>query len=410
MSGQDSRTLDPESLGDHIDRLYRSAWALCGSRAEAEDLVQETFAKVLAKPRRIHNEDDLGYLLQVLRNTFFSSRRAAARRIAPGPMPENLDLADHSSATRPEMAAETNEVFTVIAGLADVHRDALVAVDIAGLSYAEAAKQLGTKEATITSRLFRARAQVARGMESPDLGVREIQGLVMDREAEITEEEQARAQLGAVLIAAAVRETAAPQSLREAIERERARAASRPPARRRFGRLVLGPAGAGVLVAAVVAFAAFGEFTSTHDPEGGKEPGDDRQVASLSQLPAGAAPVADGGRLNVSVEGISFPNWTDVKWRASGKRSDSLLGHRVTTVFYTSLRPGATGLLDRRRFAAGRLACRARRPSRRRPLPRGAVRRPHHRGVDAAQPHVCHQCAVAVPYDKLVTLAAIEST
>jgi hypothetical protein len=30
-----ARRLDPERLGDHLDRLYRAAWALCGSRARA---------------------------------------------------------------------------------------------------------------------------------------------------------------------------------------------------------------------------------------------------------------------------------------------------------------------------------------------------------------------------------------
>src|SRR5215208_168929 len=96
------RTLDPESLGDHVDRLFRAAWALSGSRADAEDLVQETFARVLAKPRRIRNEDDLGYLLQVLRNTFISSRRAAARRLAPAALDDQLEPADPSAASRPE--------------------------------------------------------------------------------------------------------------------------------------------------------------------------------------------------------------------------------------------------------------------------------------------------------------------
>ena len=74
------RQLDPEALGDHIDRLYRAAWSLCGSREEAEDLVQETFERVLRRPRFLRSEDDLGYLLRVLRNTFFSQRRAAGRR------------------------------------------------------------------------------------------------------------------------------------------------------------------------------------------------------------------------------------------------------------------------------------------------------------------------------------------
>jgi RNA polymerase sigma-70 factor, ECF subfamily len=162
--------LDPNTLGDHIDRLFRAAWALSGSRSEAEDLVQETFARVLAKPRWIRNDDDLGYLLQALRNTFISSRRAAARRPAPAP-DDGLEPVDPRPASRPEQVVEAREVFSVIAGLSEPFRDALVAVDVAGLSYAEAAELLGTKEATITSRLFRARAQVARGMESAPKGV-----------------------------------------------------------------------------------------------------------------------------------------------------------------------------------------------------------------------------------------------
>ena len=172
----EGRILDPRSLGDHIDRLFRSAWALSGSRVDAEDLVQETFAKVLAKPRRVRNDDDLGYLLTVLRNTFISSRRAAARRLAPEPLAEGFEPVDPNPASRPDHAAEAGEVFAAIAELSEPFRDALVAVDVAGLSYAEAAELAGTKEATITSRLFRARAQVARRMESPPDGVSKERG------------------------------------------------------------------------------------------------------------------------------------------------------------------------------------------------------------------------------------------
>ena len=163
----DGRILDPSTLGDHIDRLFRAAWALSGSRTDAEDLVQETFALVLAKPRRIRNENDIGYLLSVLRNTFIDSRRAAARRLRPEALPEGFEPVDPSAASRPDQVLEAREVFAAIARLPESFRDALVAVDVAGLSYAEAASLLETKEATITSRLFRARAQVARGMDSP---------------------------------------------------------------------------------------------------------------------------------------------------------------------------------------------------------------------------------------------------
>src|SRR5579863_5589503 len=95
-----ARQLDPESLGDHLDRLYRAARSLCGSREEAEDLVQETFARVLQKPRLLRSDDDIGYLLRVLRNTFISTRRAAARRPQTTALTEDLDLIEDRSSLR----------------------------------------------------------------------------------------------------------------------------------------------------------------------------------------------------------------------------------------------------------------------------------------------------------------------
>ena len=100
--------LDPARLGDHLDRLYRAAWALCGSREDAEDLVQETYARVLARPRVLRNEDDLGYLLRALRNTFLNRRRAESRRLRPGPLPDDLDLVRDPYAPEPHVATEPN--------------------------------------------------------------------------------------------------------------------------------------------------------------------------------------------------------------------------------------------------------------------------------------------------------------
>jgi RNA polymerase sigma-70 factor (ECF subfamily) len=153
--------LDPARLGDHVDRLYRAAWALCGSREDAEDLVQETFAHILRKPRLLRSEDDLGYLLRVLRNTFISQRRTAARRVRTSPLPDDLDLVPDPSAAAPEAVIDTQELFAAIAGLPEDFRDALVAIDIAGLSYGEAARALRVREATITTRLHRARQRIA---------------------------------------------------------------------------------------------------------------------------------------------------------------------------------------------------------------------------------------------------------
>jgi RNA polymerase sigma-70 factor (ECF subfamily) len=156
------RQLDPHALGDHVDRLYRAAWSLCGSREEAEDLVQETFARVLRKPRFLRSEDDLGYLLRVLRNTYFSQRRSHARRPQTVPLPEDLDYIEDPSAPQPESRVDAAAVYAAISELPDDFRDALVAIDVVGLSYREAARALKVREATITTRLHRARQRVAR--------------------------------------------------------------------------------------------------------------------------------------------------------------------------------------------------------------------------------------------------------
>ncbi len=133
---------------------------MCGSREEAEDLVQETFARVLARPRWLRSGDDLGYLMRVLRNTMTSRRRDDGRRIRTVGFPEDGDPIDTRAAARPEHRAEVREVFAVIAALPPDLRDVLVAVDVVGLSYAEAGRLLGAKEATVTTRLHRARRRV----------------------------------------------------------------------------------------------------------------------------------------------------------------------------------------------------------------------------------------------------------
>src|SRR5687767_15294337 len=105
----------PEVLADHLDRLYRAAWALCGSREDAEDLVQETYARVLAKRRDVATDADaLPYLLTVLRNTFVSSLRSRSRRPRTAPLEDfEASLAAPSSAA-PATALAAREVFGAI--------------------------------------------------------------------------------------------------------------------------------------------------------------------------------------------------------------------------------------------------------------------------------------------------------
>jgi RNA polymerase sigma-70 factor, ECF subfamily len=155
------RPLDPARLGDHIDRLYRAAVGLCGSHADAEDLVQETYVQVLRKPRLLRSDDDLGYLIRVLRNTFYSRYRSEARRPRDSPLEEHEDLVEGRPLRQPAAAAETAEVIAAVAALPEPYRETVAAVDLAGLSYKEAARALRTREGTVMSRLSRGREQIA---------------------------------------------------------------------------------------------------------------------------------------------------------------------------------------------------------------------------------------------------------
>ena len=154
------RRLDPTHIGGHRARLHASAMALCGSPHDADDLVQDACLRVLGRPRFLRGDDDLGYLLRVLRNTFLDGRRAAARRPSAPSAPEDLERTACRRAD-PQHALEVRELCTAIHELPPHHRDVVAAVDVLGLSYGEAAAALGVPAGTVMSRLSRARGTVA---------------------------------------------------------------------------------------------------------------------------------------------------------------------------------------------------------------------------------------------------------
>jgi RNA polymerase sigma-70 factor, ECF subfamily len=153
-------------LGDHLDRLYRAAWALTGTREDAEDLVQEAYERVLRRPREIaHEADALPYLLGVLRNTWIDIVRSRARRPeAPLDVEAAARIEAPESTSSPVEQVAAREVFAVVARLPEEFRDVLAAVDVAGLTYSEAAQSLDLPVGTVMSRLSRGRRRVAEAL------------------------------------------------------------------------------------------------------------------------------------------------------------------------------------------------------------------------------------------------------
>jgi RNA polymerase sigma-70 factor, ECF subfamily len=122
---------------------------------------------VLRKPRLLRSQDDLGYLMRVLRNTFYSRHRSEARRPRTSELLDDTGPAEGRGGPAPEDVVASREVLAAVAALPEPFRETVAAVDLAGLSYKEAARALDVNEGTIMSRLYRGREQVADALGRP---------------------------------------------------------------------------------------------------------------------------------------------------------------------------------------------------------------------------------------------------
>lgn len=159
------RQLEIERLPAHRDALFRAACALCGSRQDAEDLVQETYAQVMSRPRFLRRDDDLAYLMRALRNTWIDLVRSRAAHPTVGGL-NDLDFVAVRGADL-DVVLQARAAYAAISELPESLRETIVAVDIVGLSYKEAARSLKTPKGTIMSRLYHAREQVAASLGGP---------------------------------------------------------------------------------------------------------------------------------------------------------------------------------------------------------------------------------------------------
>jgi RNA polymerase sigma-70 factor, ECF subfamily len=153
--------LSPDALPVHIDSLRRAARGMTRSHHDAEDLVQDTLVRVLARPRRVGPGGAGAYLHQALRNTHVSSIRSRDRRpVLTQLEPEDARLVA-PAAGEPVEVLHTRELIAAIHELPAGQREVVAAVDVAGFGYSETATQLQIPVGTVMSRLHRGRARLA---------------------------------------------------------------------------------------------------------------------------------------------------------------------------------------------------------------------------------------------------------
>ena len=157
-----------EEALEFADQVYRVARRLVGTREEAEELVQETYARAFRSWRSYTPGTNMrAWLLRILTNLNTDRGRKIQRTPDLQPLEESdYFLANKLAAAEGEQALEEervverlsqNGVVDALAGLPHDFRDVVVLVDLGEFSYAEAAQILDVPIGTVMSRLHRGR-------------------------------------------------------------------------------------------------------------------------------------------------------------------------------------------------------------------------------------------------------------
>jgi RNA polymerase sigma-70 factor (ECF subfamily) len=176
-SESDARGLAQEARGrvrfeeealEHADQVYQVARHIAGSREDAEELMQETYARAFRSWRSYEPGTNMrAWLLRILTNLNIDRGRRKQRRPQEQPLEESayllydrLEQAASRSGEDEERLVERLSQSVIVEALSDLphdFRDVLVLVDLGDFSYRETAQILAIPVGTVMSRLHRAR-------------------------------------------------------------------------------------------------------------------------------------------------------------------------------------------------------------------------------------------------------------
>src|SRR5215208_6164409 len=170
-----------EDALDLADQVYRVARRLVSTREEAEDLMQETYARAFRAWRSFQPGTNLrAWLLRILTNLNIDRGRRQQRSPTMQPLEEGdyflydkLEEAAGEPLRDEERVVERLSQDSVVDALSAVphdFRDVLVLVDIGDFTYQDAAQILDIPIGTVMSRLHRGRRILKRALADEALG------------------------------------------------------------------------------------------------------------------------------------------------------------------------------------------------------------------------------------------------
>jgi RNA polymerase sigma-70 factor (ECF subfamily) len=163
-------SLGVEAL-EHVDALYDFALRLSGREADAEDLVQETYARALAAQARFERGTNLrAWLFRILHNLWLDGLRKKSHDPTRGGFDTvNPEVAGDDALLRDDLEIDrlrrfvAKDIEAALAALPPESRTAIL-LDLEGMTEAEVASVLGCAVGTVKSKLSRARAALRRAL------------------------------------------------------------------------------------------------------------------------------------------------------------------------------------------------------------------------------------------------------
>jgi RNA polymerase sigma-70 factor (ECF subfamily) len=153
-----------ELIDAHYDSLYRYAYRLSGSAADAEDLTQEAFGKALSRLSQLRDRDRAkGWLFRILRNAYLHRVRDE-RRHRTVSLDSVGDLPDDAEDTAP--VVDPAKLQEALNDLDETFRTPVILFYFEDFSYRDIADQMDLPIGTVMSRLARAKAYL-RGRLTP---------------------------------------------------------------------------------------------------------------------------------------------------------------------------------------------------------------------------------------------------
>jgi RNA polymerase sigma-70 factor (ECF subfamily) len=147
-----------------IPALRAFAWSLSHNSADADDLVQDTLTKAWTHRDKFELGTNLrAWLFTILRNTYYTGVTRRRREVADE---DGKHAATLTSPATQDWSVAMRALQAAMQRLPDEHREALILVGAAGLTYEEAAEICGCALGTIKSRVNRARTRLLKLMEA----------------------------------------------------------------------------------------------------------------------------------------------------------------------------------------------------------------------------------------------------